>query len=231
MFKPRAIQKLSINPDRRWTIRDAVLRNAVATGLLLTFAAVTAADGRQEVTDSAHEFTDAQIEFFETRVRPVLVDNCFDCHGTDADFVEGSLSVASRDLLLRGGDSGPAIVPGDPDSSPLIDAIEYGDLFQMPPDTQLSAEVIADLRQWVAEGAAWPVEETVAGPEMEVFDLEARRDAHWCWQPVVRPEVPDAGAGWALDSIDRFIAARHAAEGIKSGRSRRSSDLDPSRHV
>lgn len=98
---------------------------------------------------------DASELFFETKIRPVLIERCFECHGRDQ--VKGGLRVDSRESLLKGGDSGPAITPGDLDKSPLILAIRRTeDGFVMPPTAPLQADVIRDFERWVQNGAGWP---------------------------------------------------------------------------
>ena len=93
--------------------------------------------------------------FFEAQIRPVLVARCYKCHGPDAT-PEGGLRLDSLAAMLQGGDSGPAIKPGDAKASLLVDAINHGEIVQMPPKTKLPAQEIADLTAWVAQGAPWP---------------------------------------------------------------------------
>ena len=96
----------------------------------------------------------AQEEFFEAKVRPVLADNCLECHGAEKH--KGGLRLDVRAAMLKGGDTGPAVVPGKPDESPLIEAIRYEGEVQMPPKKKLKAEEIAALTDWVKRGAYWP---------------------------------------------------------------------------
>ena len=93
-------------------------------------------------------------EFFEKRIRPVLVTHCFECHSGETQ--ESGLRVDSLNGLLTGGDRGPAIVPGKPDESLLISAIRHSDTLQMPATRKLPQPLIDDLAQWVREGAEWP---------------------------------------------------------------------------
>ncbi len=158
--------------------------------------------------------TDQQLEFFENQVRPLLVKRCYECHGPDADPVEGGLGLVSREALLTGGDSGPAIDPGSPAESHLLSAIEYGDLFQMPPDSRLPDAEIDILRRWVLDGAPWPAGESAAVNRDEDFDLLARRTAHWCWQPIHRPALPQPDSDWALDPLDRFVLEKLQQHGL-----------------
>lgn len=151
-------------------------------------------------------FSDEQLEFFESKVRPILVEQCFECHGPDSKPIEGGLSLASRKDMLTGGDTGPAIAPEHPDKSLLIDAINYGDVYEMPPDTKMSDENIAILTKWVKDGAAWPSDSNVTVKVKESFDIAARKKAHWVWQPIKKSKPPKVkNKDWPKDPIDNFI--------------------------
>ncbi len=102
----------------------------------------------------ADDRPDRDRAFFETKVRPVLEKHCLLCHGGAR--VRNGLEVTSREALLRGGDSGPAVVPGDPGRSLLIHSVRYEGRFPMPPKGRLPAEQVADLAEWVRRGAPWP---------------------------------------------------------------------------
>ncbi len=183
--------------------------------VLLLASSQRAARAQDEASAEQLPFSAGQLEFFETKIRPVLVERCFECHGDDPDSVEGGLLLTSRKTILEGGDSGPAIDLEAPEDSLILSAIEYGELFQMPPESKLSDEQIGDFRKWILEGAAWPAEESDGkSAEREVFDLEARRKAHWCWQAVTCPSIPDSGDDWALDPIDRFVRKRLDEKGL-----------------
>jgi mono/diheme cytochrome c family protein len=116
------------------------------------------------VSGSAAEPSAAQLQFFENRIRPVLADNCYQCHSIQAEKVKGGLLLDSREGLLKGGDTGPAIVTGDPDHSLLVKAVKYTDPdLQMPPKgKQLSDTVVADLVAWIKMGAPDPRVATLA---------------------------------------------------------------------
>ncbi|MGD9647318.1 MAG: c-type cytochrome domain-containing protein, partial [Pirellulales bacterium] len=106
------------------------------------------------------EFSAGDLEFFEAKVRPLLVARCHECHAGDKP--KGSLRLDSRAAVLAGGDTGPAAEPGKPDDSLLVDAIRYGDIYQMPPKSQMPAEEVAVLVDWVNRGLPWPAEELPA---------------------------------------------------------------------
>ena len=150
---------------------------------------------------------------FEREVRPLLIEHCYACHAADADRIEGGLQVDSLAALLAGGDSGPAIVPGNADGSLLVEAIHY-DGYEMPPSGPLASEDVAVLVRWIDDGAFWPEED---GPAVvrEVFDLEERRARHWAWAPVADPHTPEVqDDAWPRDNLDRFVLARLEAAGL-----------------
>jgi hypothetical protein len=156
---------------------------------------------------------------FRREVLPILERACFECHGHHARRVRGGLRMDGRDALLAGGDSGPAVVPGDPDGSLLIQLVRHEiELFEMPPDEEdrLSEEEIAVLVRWVEAGADWPGGEVAVADEREI-DLEAGRE-WWAFQPVRRPELPAVAdpelAARVANPIDRFVFARLEAEGL-----------------
>src|SRR5690606_10673235 len=122
------------------------------------------------------------VEFFETHIRPLLADRCFKCHGEQKQ--NGGLRLDGRSLTLAGGDSGPAIVPGQPAQSLLIEAIHYDPAgYQMPPDGKLPDKQIALIERWVAMGAPWPPDQNIAAAEDADFDLQARAQ-RWSFQPL-----------------------------------------------
>jgi cytochrome c553 len=154
----------------------------------------------------APEADSAAIELFESRIRPVLAETCFRCHGGEK--TAHDLRVDSREALLKGGRSGPAVVPGRPEESLLFSAIEHrdGGEFQMPPGSKLPAETIAAFAAWIRQGAAWPADR----PGANAF--ESRR--HWAYRPVQTVALPAASA-WSDHPVDRFIAAGWSARGLK----------------
>jgi hypothetical protein len=136
--------------------------------------------------------------FFELTIRPVLAGTCFKCHGEKK--TSGGLRVDSRGALLKGGDSGPAVVPGDPSRSLLIAVLRHsaGDI-KMPPGRKLAEAALADFETWIRQGAVWPV--TVSK------EPAAARKVHWAFQPVRKAPPPRDPSGWAMSPIDCFIAA------------------------
>jgi hypothetical protein len=154
---------------------------------------------------------DAGIAFFESKVRPILVERCYECHSAEKK-IKGGLLLDSRAGWQKGGDTGPALVPGAPDDSLLIKAVLYGDPdLSMPPKKRLNADEVNTLVQWVRLGAPDPREST-ATKTVSVVMEERRR--HWAYQPVSNPPPPMVrDAAWPRNNIDRFILARMEAEG------------------
>ena len=147
------------------------------------------------------------LEFFEKKVRPLLATHCYECHSQQAKRLEGGLYLDRREDLLSGGDSGPAIEPGDPESSLLISAVRY-DAFEMPPKGKLSDAEVAILHRWVKDGAPWPAESTARVDRGE-FNLEQRKQSHWAWQLLQPVEVPTTvNSEWPRNEIDHFILDR-----------------------
>jgi hypothetical protein len=158
----------------------------------------------------------AAIEFFEKKVRPILVDNCYNCHSANTN-ARGELRVDDRNGLVHGGNSGAAVVPGQPENSLLIKAVSYTEgSLKMPPKKQLSAEQIADLTKWIKEGAAWPEVGVPVDFGKKNEKYEKLRKEHWAWQPLgtaAAPQVSDSG--WARDDIDRFILSKLESQNLK----------------
>jgi mono/diheme cytochrome c family protein len=137
---------------------------------------------------------------FTRQVQPILSENCYACHGPDAASVQGGLRLDRRDAALAGGESGKAIVPGDPDASLLLERVSHADpdTVMPPPDKKprLTPDQVAILRRWIAEGAAW--------------------GDHWAFVSPKRPPVPDVSRkGWVRNPIDAFVMARLEAEGLE----------------
>ena len=158
------------------------------------------------------------IEFFERQVRPILVARCHECHKSTLPEPKGKLTLDSLAGVLKGGETGPAIVPGKPKESLLVDAINHGDLYQMPPKTKLPPEEIAVLTKWVELGAPWPKDAASTGPAetASTFDLAQRKAEHWCWQPIANPAVPQIRNPQSAipNPIDAFVLAKLQAKGL-----------------
>ena len=151
--------------------------------------------------------TAEQVRFFESSVRPVLVEHCQKCHGPAKQW--NGLRLDSREGALRGGDSGPAIVPGQPEESHLIRAVrQLDDELKMPPESRLSERQIADLVRWVEMGAPFP-------GSMDPGGRRQRDPDHWAFHPPGNRSLPDAGkTAWPNSPIDHFVLAKLAAAGL-----------------
>src|SRR5580698_8123431 len=142
------------------------------------------------IPSRAESPTGASAEFFEKKVRPVLVEKCHRCHG--GKLQKGGLRLDSRESLLKGGESGPVVSPGHPEKSELVRAINYGaDGFQMPPTGKLDADSIGALTEWIREGAPWPDHSTGGRAAQPGAAMNfAERAKHWSFQPLRRTAVP-----------------------------------------
>jgi hypothetical protein len=152
---------------------------------------------------------EAAAKFFEEHVRPVLVENCHQCHGPEKH--RGGLRLDSRAAVLKGGDTGPAVRPGQPDASLLIQAVRHNERLQMPPKRKLSPRAVADLTTWVRMGAPWPsgAKETTSSPRSKDADF-------WAFRPPVEPAIPTVrDTQWPLSPIDRFVLANLEANGLR----------------
>ncbi len=154
---------------------------------------------------SAAELTAAQTQFFENKIRPLLSQQCYKCHSLTSEKVKGGLLLDSREATLKGGETGPAVVPGKLDQSVLIKAVRYDDAdLQMPPKKQLTDEQIADLEQWVKMGAPDPRSATDAQKAWKDPNKK-----HWAWQPLTKPAVPEVkDSTWGKTPVDNFILAK-----------------------
>lgn len=154
------------------------------------------------------------LQYVQQKVLPLLEARCFECH-QDAASHKGGLLLTSRKAMLRGGDSGAAIVPGKPEESLLIEAVRY-EGFEMPPRSRMPDEEVAIFEKWIADGAHWPAELDADDGQVTEFPLEARRKSHWAWQMVTDPTVPGvSNPHWARTDADRFLQAELDAQGLK----------------
>ena len=158
-------------------------------------------------TLSATEVIKQQLEFYEAKILPVLADKCFKCHSGGEDKLKGSLSVETKEAMLKGGDTGPAVVPGNPEKSLLIKAIAYGDPeMQMPPKEKLPSNVVADFVVWIKMGAPVP---QVEGVKTAKGMKNANAANHWAFKPVKKSPVPSVqNTAWPQNDIDKFILAK-----------------------
>jgi cytochrome c553 len=167
---------------------------AVVAALVWSGLAAPAASARQSKPSPA------AIEHFEKNVRPLLLDKCVSCHGPKTK--RGGLRLDSREAILKGGDSGPALLPGQPEKSLILKAVRRQGDVKMPPKETLPAAAVESIRQWINLGAPWP-----AGAKIVKAGESEKR--HWSFQPVRRPAVPAVKTPTAARTpIDRFLLAK-----------------------
>ncbi len=161
---------------------------------------------------NAEELDAGSVDFFEAKVRPLLVAHCYECHSDDAakaENLQGGLRLDNRAGVQQGGESGPVIVPGKPDESVLIKSVRYTEkAIQMPPKEPLSAEQVAILEKWVAMGAPDPREGSAAVASVKRgIDFEVGR-RQWAFQPPVKHAAPNiSDNNWPQQSLDFFVLA------------------------
>ncbi len=186
--------EMELDTTQRRTTLPAIWRPLSFVVMFTSIAAAHAATASPE-----------QIEFFESKVRPIFVDHCYECHSAKSKSIKGGLQVDTRDGLLKGGDSGPIIVSGDPEKSLLIKAVRYTNPdLQMPPkNKRLSPEQIAALEAWIKMGAPDPRN---AASTINSSPAAAK---HWAFQPIQSPALPAVkNKRWAQNSIDTFVLAK-----------------------
>ena len=154
-----------------------------------------------------------QTQFFETKIRPVLVAHCYECHSGEAATPKGGLRLDLRETILAGGDSGPAVIVGKPAESPLLQALRY-ESFEMPPKGKLPDSVIADFERWIQMGVPDPRTEVAT---KKATGIDYRKGLEfWAFKPPVRVPLPDVvDAAWARNGIDRFVLSELEKRGLK----------------
>jgi len=155
-----------------------------------------------------------QLEFFEKKVKPVLADKCYKCHSAEAGKSKGGLLLDSREGCLKGGDTSPAVTPGDVSKSLLLTAISYKDAdLQMPPKGEkLTNQEIADLTEWVKMGAPDP-RELAKGVKLSGLTDKARD--HWAYKPVTKPSIPTVkNRAWCVTAVDAFVLEKIESKGM-----------------
>ncbi|MEY4939229.1 MAG: hypothetical protein RIQ93_964 [Verrucomicrobiota bacterium] len=206
-----------MNRSLRFIFHGAPRYRACLAAVLLALASPAfGAPGSTAVTTTP-AISPTDLQFFETKIRPLLVDKCYQCHSREADKVRGGLLLDSREAVLHGGNTGPAITPGKVDDSLLIQAIRYKDEdLQMPPEKsggKLTDAQIADLTEWVRRGAPDP-RTLVAKGSSPSYGGVGR--AHWAFQPVKKPAVPTVeNAAWCRNPIDNFLLAKLETNGLR----------------
>ena len=158
----------------------------------------------------ADELTPEQLSFFETKIRPVLIRECYGCHSNKSGNVRGGLRLDSKELMLIGGATGPAIVPGDLEESWLYNAITHQD-YVMPPKRKLPQSIINDFRKWIEMGAPDPRVNTITKINSKITkeDIQQAKDSFWAYQKPVKNTPPAIdNASWPRSDVDRFVLAK-----------------------
>ena len=159
----------------------------------------------------AADMTPDQRSFFESRIRPVLVKQCYECHSQNSKKLGGKLLLDAPSEMIAGGESGPTLIPGKPDDSLIIQALRYDGL-EMPPKKRLPEPVVHDFITWVKMGAPDPRADL---PKTAVKTVTKDKAALWSYQPVTNPQPPAVKSGdWPRDRIDRFVLAKMEANGL-----------------
>lgn len=160
---------------------------------------------------SADELSSADLDFFEKKVRPILIERCYECHSTETGKTKGNLAVDSKSALMQGGDNGPGLIAGNPDKSLIIEAVRYKNRdMQMPPKSALPAAEIKVLEEWVKRGAPDPRTQVVAqGPRK--IDVEKGRQ-HWAFTAIKNEEAPKNAEP---HPVDAFITAKLAEKNMR----------------
>ena len=186
---------------------------AVLIVLMVNAVHSFATDETNAKNAASKPFSPEAIDFFEARVRPILVDQCLKCHGPKKQ--SSGLRLDSRESALKGGDNGPALVPAKPDESLLVRAIaQTHEELKMPPNGKLPEASVAIIRQWVAQGAPWSA---TTGRGIASTGTENREPAaaHWSFRPLTSPSIPAVtNRSWLATPVDAFILARLEAAGM-----------------
>src|SRR5262245_11325477 len=181
-----------------------MIRSVKAVRALLQYAMITfAASELNAAEPSAETFA-----LFESKIRPLLAENCFECHGPENQ--KGKLRLDSRDAILMGGEHGPAVILGQPEESRLIHVIRQTDPdVQAPHKKSFTRRQIADLAEWIRLGAPWPASVGISAPRSKVGEITDEDRAYWAFQPVQRPQLSEIHNTQSAirNSVDTFILA------------------------
>ena len=174
----------------------------------------------QSVSSQDLSASQQDLDFFEKQVRPLLVKRCYECHGPDSDEGEGELRLDTRKAILQGGKSGPAVIPGKPEQSLLIYAVNHDPAVEsMPPDRRLKNEEVATLIRWVKMKAPWPgagLASELKRPEAAETVLSDQQRAFWAFVPPSEPLIPKVRQRtWVVNPIDALVLARLEEAGLQ----------------
>jgi hypothetical protein len=204
----QANEILSVNSMKSANTIVSILRTLQVLIVFISVGPLYAAD---------REPLPGELDFFESRIRPILVNHCYKCHSESSKQAKGGLRLDSRESVIKGGDSGTAVIPGHVNESLIIQAVAYdGGFYDMPPSGKLSEIQISDLKKWVQSGAADP-RKSVGDTQMTGSKSSSTAAKnHWAFQKVKTPEIPKVIQNqWPLDAIDHFILAKLEEKQLK----------------
>ncbi len=213
------------------------LRILVFLACLLVVGDIQRTHADEPDNGSANVPSSEAIDFFESKIRPLLLNRCIECHGDSEP--EGEFSLSSREGLLRGGKLGPAVVPGKPKESLLISSINHDEFLKMPPKEKLSTNELVLLSKWVSMGAPWPsTNAKAAEPKAndignvsseritEPVEFTEEQKSFWSYQPLRWPTPPrDKPSEWASSPIDAFVLKMLQAKGLSPSKPASKQDL------
>ncbi|TWT93864.1 PSD1 and planctomycete cytochrome C domain-containing protein [Stieleria varia] len=189
--------------------------------IVAAIALAVSLHSRSALSDSPNP---RDVAFFETRIRPVLVQHCYECHSQNAKELGGSLLLDDVAAMKDGGQSGPMIDQDDPNQSLILQALRYEDI-EMPPEAPLPEAVIADFEKWIQRGAVVPQTSPKSGDETDNKSDANDTETLWSLKPVTHPAIPEVQqADWPRDPIDRFVLAQLESAGITP-----TSDAEPAK--
>ncbi|MCA9074767.1 MAG: DUF1553 domain-containing protein [Planctomycetaceae bacterium] len=206
-------------PTTRDRTAGTIKRDTVVYALLIRFFLVGCLIGVAVAEEPPRNIegvvsTPSDVTLFENSIRPLLIDHCIECH--NAKKSESGLRLDSRELMLKGGDRGPAISLDQPEDSLLLQTMRHVDDLEMPPDEQLPDHEIAAIEEWIRSGANWPKDVVLgeSGPTLRGGPItDAERD-FWSFQPITDPTPPNVDGSDMLNDIDRFVLARLEESGL-----------------
>ncbi len=199
---------------------QSILMALIVAGCMSSGVAYAQATASVDALPTESKLSAEQINFFEAKIRPVLVEHCYACHGPDVDKVQGGLRLDQRMGWQVGGDSGePSISPGDPTKSPLLLAIKHNEaVAAMPPDLPpLKESVVADFAKWIEMGAPDPRDQSIdLQRNLSWSQIYEQRSDWWSLKPVIKQTAPTSiQSEWALSEVDAFILAKLGASGLQ----------------
>lgn len=207
--------------ERTIAARAALWAAWMSAGLLLATVGTAAAEDAPAAAGHSAE----QIEFFEAKIRPLLVQHCHECHGQHEP--EAGLNLTSRERIMAGSAGGVIVAAGDPDNSRLVEVLRYQGDVQMPPDKKLADTEIAAITEWVKLGLPWPAREpdsplphpdhdSTAPPSLSDDPYALLRAGHWAFRPIASPPLPAVEVeAWCTSDVDRFILSALESRGLK----------------